>query len=282
MSDLFLVTRAELYKMVRRPSLWVLLAASIVLNQIFSYLIPFLSYVSGNKLDEGATRADLLTSTLPAQLVGNTIGGFPVFDGALALVFGALVAGSEYGWGTVKTQLIQRPARAAVQGGQLLAIAIAVVIGVVVTMMLGAVTSVAIALGESRSLALPSAGALVEGAGAGVLVLLMFALLGVTLAVFLRGLALPIGLGVVWVLGIENLVSAMASSVLSALRPLRDLLPGVNSGSLVTAAMPARVLDPPPGVNDSVAGSRALLTLALYVVLSAALTLSVVRRRDIT
>jgi hypothetical protein len=157
-----------------------------------------------------------------------------------------------------------------------------VVVGVAVTMALGAITSVAIALGESRSTAFPSAVAMVEGMGAGVLVLLMFAFLGAVLAVFLRGLALPIGLGVVWVLGIENLVSAMASSVLSALQPLRDVLPGVNSGSLVTAAMPARVLDAPPGVNDSVTGSRALLTLTCYVIASAVCSVWLLRRRDVT
>ena len=71
--------------------------------------------------------------------------------------------------------------------------------------------------------------------------LLMWAALGAVLGVALRGVALPIGLGVVWVLGVENLVSAMAGSVLTALQPLRDVLPGVNAGSLVAAVMPARV-----------------------------------------
>ena len=59
-------------------------------------------------------RRQLLASTLPDQLVANMLGGFPVFAGALALVFGALVFGSEYGWGTVKTLLTQRPGRGAV------------------------------------------------------------------------------------------------------------------------------------------------------------------------
>ena len=68
----------------------------------------------------------------------------------------------------------------------------------------------------------------------------------------LRGVALPIGLGVVWVLGIENLVSGMAESVLSALQPLRDVLPGVNAGSLVTAVMLRA-----PGVDHLPAWTRA-------------------------
>ena len=282
MSDIVAVSRAELFKLVRRPAAWVLLVAAIVLNQIFSYLIPFLSYTGGNKLDEGATPADLLASTLPAQLVGNTISGFPVFAGALALVLGALISGSEYGWGTVKTQLTQRPARSAVMVGQLLAIAAATLVAVLAQLTFGAVTSTAIALGETKPLNFPALGDLVSGIGAGWLVLVVWASLGAVMGVILRGVALPIGLGVVWVLGIENLVSGMASSVLTALNPIRDVLPGVNAGSLVTSVMPARVLDPPPGVNDSVTEGRSLITLVCYVVGCWALTILVARRRDVT
>ncbi len=259
-----------------------LLAAVVILNLIFSYLIPYLSYAGGNDLDAGKTPADLLASTLPPQLIGNLLSGFPVFAGALALVFGALVTGGEYGWGTVKTQLTQRPSRGAVLGGQLLALTVATLAAVARPAGLrrlgrgGPSPS-----SHSRALAFPSLGVVLQGIGAGWLILLMWALLGAALGVLLRGVALPIGLGVVWVLGIENLVSGMASSVLSALQPLRDVLPGVNAGSLVTAVMPARVLDAPPGVNSSVAEGRALVTLACYVIACTAAAFVVVRRRDV-
>ena len=68
--------------------------------------------------------------------------------------------------------------------------------------------------------------------------MLMWAALGAVLGVVLRGVALPIGLGVVWVLGVENLISGVADSVLTALQPVRDVLPGVNAGSLASAVMP--------------------------------------------
>jgi ABC-type transport system involved in multi-copper enzyme maturation permease subunit len=281
MSDTVAVLRAELFKLARRPTAWVLLAAVVVLNLIFSYLIPYLSYAGGSELDAGKTPADLLASTLPPQLIGNTLSGFPVFAGALALVFGALMTGSEYGWGTVKTQLTQRPSRAAVLGGQLLAVAVATLAAVLTQLAFGALAAGGIAVGHSRALAFPSLGVVLQGVAAGWLILLMWALLGATLGVLLRGVALPIGLGVVWVLGIENLVSGMASSVLAALQPLRDVLPGVNAGSLVTAVMPARVLDAPPGVNSSVAEPRALITLACYVIACTVVSLLVTRRRDV-
>jgi ABC-2 type transport system permease protein len=73
----------------------------------------------------------------------------------------------------------------------------------------------------------------------------------------------------------------MAGNVLTALRPLRDVLPGVNAGSLVAAVMPDRVIDPPPGVTSTVTEPRALITLVCYVAACAALATWTTRRRDV-
>jgi len=204
-----------------------------------------------------------------------------VFAGALALVLGALMFGGEYGWGTVKTMLSQRPGRSSVLGAQLVALGVAMLVCVSVLFALSAASTAGIALAEDKAMHWPSVAALAEGFGAGWLVLVVWGSLGAVLGVTLRGVALPIGLGVVWVLGIENLVSAMASNVLTALRPLRDVLPGVNAGSLVSAVMPDRVIDPPPGVTASVTEPRALVTLVCYLAACAALAIWATRQRDV-
>lgn len=284
MSDVVNVSRAELFKLVRRPAAWTLLAAAAVLSQVFGYLVPYLSYAgSGSGPMEGASQASILASTLPDQLVANTLGGFPVFAGALALVFGALVLGSEYGWGTVKTVLTQRPGRVAVLAGQTVALAVAVAVGVLILFVLGAASSVAIALGENQSVDFPSVIDLLSGYGAGFAIMMMWACLGGVLGVVLRGVALPIGLGVVWVLGVENLISGVADSVLTALQPLRDVLPGVNAGSLASAVMPTRPpgVDSPPGVTTSVADGRALVTVLCYVAVCLAVALWTSSHRDV-
>jgi ABC-2 type transport system permease protein len=280
MSD---TVRAELFKLRKRPAVWVLLATAAVLNQIFGYLIPYLSYRTGDAQSFGGNvpRDQVLASTLPDQLITNSIGAFPVFAGALALVLGALMFGGEYGWGTVKTMLTQRPGRAAVMSGQLIALGVALLVGVIVLFVLSAASSFGIAQLENQAVHWPSVAVLTEGFGIGWLVLMMWASLGAVLGVWLRGVALPIGLGVVWVLGIENLVSAMAGTVLTGLQPLRDVLPGVNAGSLVAAAMPDRVIDPPPGVTSSVTEPRALVTLVGYLVACAAVAAWTSRRRDV-
>src|SRR3954464_8824954 len=147
------IVTAELFKLRKRPAVWVLLAAAAILNQIFSYLVPYLSYKSGDpqSFAGNISSADVLASTLPDQLVINTIGGFPVFAGALALVFGALMFGGEYGWGTVKTLLSQRPGRAAMMGGQLIALGVALIFGVIVLFVLSAASSFGIAQLENQA-----------------------------------------------------------------------------------------------------------------------------------
>ena len=284
MSDVVNVARAELFKLVRRPAAWTLLAAAALLSQVFGYLIPYLSYAGGDSGPiEGASKEAILASTLPDQIVASTLGGFPVFAGALALVFGALVLGSEYGWGTVKTMLTQRPGRTALLAGQAVALVVSVAVGVLVLFVLGAISSMAIALGQDQSTAFPSFLDLLGGYVAGVAIMLMWAGLGGALGVVLRGVALPIGLGVVWVLGVENLIAGVASSVFTALRPLRDVMPGINAGSLASAVMPSRPagIEPPPGVNSDVADGRALITVACYVVVCLAVALWTYRRRDV-
>ncbi|MGH3360089.1 MAG: ABC transporter permease, partial [Nocardioidaceae bacterium] len=92
------VMRAELFKLRKRPAVWTLLGAAIVLNQIFGYVVPYMSYTSG---DENGFIGDLpsaaiLAGMMPDQIVSNTLGAFPVFAGALALVLGALATGGEY------------------------------------------------------------------------------------------------------------------------------------------------------------------------------------------
>jgi ABC-type transport system involved in multi-copper enzyme maturation permease subunit len=283
MSDLVNVSRAELAKLGRRPASWVLLAAAGVLSQVFGFLIPYLGYRtgSGGPSTEGQSAQQLLLGTLPAQVVTNTTAAFPVFSGALALVLGALVTGSEFTGGTFKTLLTQGPRRGVVLGGQVVALVVATGAGVLVLFASCAASSAGIAVAEGQPLDWPSVGALASGLGSGWLVVAMWAVVGAMLALLLRSVALPIGLGVVWILGIENLVSAVAASSLTALQPLRDVLPGVGSGSLITAVLPPQTGPLPPGVRDVVSGQRGLLTVAAYAVGSALLMLAVARRRDV-
>jgi ABC-2 type transport system permease protein len=274
---------AEILKLRKRPAIWVLVGVVLLLTQVFGYLLPYSSYATGgqNQQTEGIDPQQVLAGVLPGELVPTSLGGFPVFAGALALILGALVAGSEFGWGTWQTALTQRPTRLAVYGGKLLALAAVALAVVLLTVAADAVSATAIALVESRPLDYPSPAALVQGIGSGWLILGMWCSFGAVLGFAFRSVALPIGLGVVWVLGVENLVSGVADSLLTALRPLRDLLPGVNAGSLVWS-LGAGSGEPAPGVVDAVTGGRATIALGVYVAAFALAGALLVRRRDVT
>ena len=276
---------AELLKLRKRPATWVLLGVVLGLTQLFGYVLPYSSWLTSdqNFRTQGLDPQAVLAGTLPGELVPTSLGGFPVFAGALALILGALATGSEYGWGTMQTALTQRPSRLAVHGGKLAALAASTLAIVLATFALNATVASVIAAVESRPLDFPSLAELAKGVGSGWLILGMWCGLGALLGFAFRGVALPIGLGVVWVLGVENLVSAVADSLLTGLRPLRDVLPGVNAGSLVWSLAPGGGSSgqAPPGVVDAVTGGRATLSLALYVAAFAVAGALLVRRRDV-
>lgn len=267
---------AELIKLRKRPAFWVLFGVLLVLALAFGYAVPYIGYLTG---DAGAIG---LASALPNQIVANTLGGTPIFAGALMLVFGALSVGGEYGWMTMKTVLTLRPTRMGVLGGKLAVLAIAALAVLLAMLAVGALAATSIALVEGRPVDWPTPTALAQGIGAGWLIMYMWMLLGAALAFACRGVALPIGLGVVWILGVENLISAFADTLLTALRPLRDLLPGANAGSLVAAlTSDVRIGEVTPGVAAAVGGDRAAITLACYLLLFGVACAFWLRRRDV-
>ncbi len=279
------VTRAELAKLARRPAAWVLLGTAVALNQIFAYVIPYFAYrgdTSSDFANEGSTKEQLLAGMMPDQLVANTVGAFAVFVGALALVLGALVTGSEHTGGTLKTLLTQRPGHAAVAVGQVLAVVVSVGIGVFVLALTGVASAVVVALVEGQSLVWPAVGRLASGLGSGWAILAMWGAVGAALGSVLRAVALPIGLGVVWILAIENLITAVSRSTLTSLSGLRDVLPGVNSGSLIGSILPSSGgAEGAPGVNTLVDGSRGLVTVLVYLAVAVVAAAFVTSRRDV-
>jgi ABC-type transport system involved in multi-copper enzyme maturation permease subunit len=212
----------------------------------------------------------------------NTIGGYPIFAGALALVLGAIVVGGEYTWGTLKTILTQRPGRVAVLASQFLALATMIAVWVLGIFAACSLCSIGIAAAENGSMDWPGVTAILEGLAGGWLVLMMWCLAGAVLAVAFRNVALPIGLGVVWILGIETLLAGVVSSLLPDLEFLSDALPGANAGSLVFSVTGMAAADAAPGVRDAVGGGRALLTLLAYCAIFAVLAAWTTRRRDVT
>lgn len=272
---MFASVSAELLKLVKRPATWTVVALWLVLNMTFGYLLPYISYASGDRI--GPNAAAGLDAMLPANMVPNVLGGYPMFGGAMIMILGALMTGSEYGWGTLKTVLTQGPGRLQVYAGKLIGLVVTVTVLTLASLGLSAAFSSIIAGVESQPVEWPAFTTLAEGYGAGWLILLMWALLGALLGLAMRGTALSIGLGLIWALVIENLIRGV-SGLLSAFEEFYKLLPGANAGSLVATFGEGTA----PGVVDVVSGTRGLVTLLVLVAAFTLIGAVLMRRRDIT
>jgi ABC-2 type transport system permease protein len=268
---------AELLVLRRRTSTWILLGIWATLALIFAYVVPYATYLNDS------TRQPL-SELLPQHLVGSLMGGFPFFGGVLALMLGVLTFGSEYGWGTLRTLFAQRPGRLHVFGAKLLALAVALLPFVLVVYAVGTVASSVIALREGADIAWPSAWLVVRGLAAGWLILAVWAAFGVLLAVVSRGTALAVGIGILYALVIEGLLSALAGQI-SAVDRLVEFFLRANAYSLVTklGVSASEVADNGPGSFDGpfVGGGQALLVLGSYLAAFVGVSAWLLRRRDV-
>jgi ABC-2 type transport system permease protein len=273
--------KAELLIMRKRASTWILMGVWVFLGLLFAYLLPYLAY-------RGAVGGPLqpsLGALLPLDLAANLLAGFPFFGGVFALMLGVLAAGSEYGWDTLKTVLVQRPSRMRVFGAKLAALAIGLVPFVVVIFVGGALVSTLIAGAEDIVVGWPPAWEVARGLAAGWFVLATWAALGVLLAVASRGTALAIGLGILYALVIEGLLSTLASEV-AWLDGFVEYFLRANAYSLVTAiGVPiASLQDNGPGsfFGPFVGAGQAILVMSVYVAMFVALSAVLLRRRDVS
>jgi ABC-type transport system involved in multi-copper enzyme maturation permease subunit len=269
---------AELLVLRKRSATWILLGLWAALALAFAYVVPYLQH-----LDDPSRQP--LADVLPERLVGTLMGGFPFFGGVLALMLGVLSVGSDYGWGTLRTLLTQRPGRLQVLGAKLLALALALVPFVLVVFAVGALTSYGIALREGAAVDWPSAGLLLRGLGAGWLILLVWAALGVLLAIVARGTGLAIGIGILYALVIEGLLSALASEI-GMLDRLVEAFVRANAYSLVAdlglSLDDAGDRGPGSFSGPFVGPVQALLVLLAYLVTFVAAAGWLLRRRDVS
>jgi ABC-type transport system involved in multi-copper enzyme maturation permease subunit len=268
---------AELLVLRKRAATWILLGIWSLLGIFFAYVIPY-------ALDaDDAPRG--LAEFLPQALAGTLLEGFPFFGGVFALMLGVFALGSEYGWDTLKTLFVQGPSRASVFAAKLVALGVVLVPFVVVLFAGGAVASIVIAQVEGAPVVWPSAGLLLRAMAAGWLILAVWAALGVLLGVMTRGTSLAIGIGILYALVIEGLLSAFAQSV-DVLEPLTQVFLRANGYSLATAlgASTQAIESNGPGSfgGPFVDSLQALVVLVAFIAGFTALAGVLLRRRDVS
>src|SRR5437879_2617778 len=199
--------KAEWRKLRQRPAVWVLggimLAAIFLFGYAFSWLQ--LSFPSKNFHSEaGLTIAQLKTALYPINFIKNSLQGVGIVGSILTLIMGALVVGSEFGWGTVKTVYTQRPGRLEAVGGQMAVVTVIAAILTVGFYAVAALASTGIALADGATITWPAAIDILKALGATWLIFESWSLFGMALAFLFRQSAMAIGIGLAYVLAIEE------------------------------------------------------------------------------
>jgi ABC-2 type transport system permease protein len=284
---------AELLKIRKRPSRWVLpliwLAIIVLLNYTLTYALlssaPPPSFPEGTpkkqqeqlQQQQEQFQEQQLRFLYPENLVPNLIPGYPNVGAPIALILGALAVGSEYGWSTFKTVLTQRPGRTALFFGKLLALGVVLALLVVLTFATAAASSLLVAVLAGAPVKEPPLGELVRALGAGFLILTTWAAFGALLATLLRSTALSIGL--VYSLVLETVIFNLPIRN-ESFTNARDFFPGQNSSSLADSfseQAPTGFAPPTPPVDAPQAALVLLSYTAAFIVLAAL----VFRRRDV-
>jgi ABC-2 type transport system permease protein len=267
---------AELLILRKRAATWILLGIWTFLGIFFAYVIPY-------ALDPEDS-AGGIDRFLPESFAANLLAGFPFFGGVFALMLGVFALGSEYGWDTLKTLFTQRPSRLRVLAAKLTALGVVLIPFVLAIFAAGAAASYVIAQIEDAPVNWPSASLLVRAIAGGWLILAVWAALGVLLGVLTRGTSLAIGIGILYALVIEGLLSAFADSV-SVLEPLTNVFLRANGYSLAAAlgASVETIGSSGPGSYSGpfVGSAQALAVLVALIAGFAALSGFLLRHRDV-
>jgi ABC-2 type transport system permease protein len=273
----------ELLKLRKRPAVWVMGAILVLMVVFFDY---FQFYSAIKSLEEGGNDpTGQITNVqqfkeylLPGSVMVNVAGLLSFFGGPIALILGTLAAGSEYGWGTLKTALTQRPGRLAVLLGKLLAVGVVLGVFSLLALGTGATGSYVVAGLFDEPVSWPPAGNILKGMAVIWLIQASWASLGVFLATLFRGTALAIGLGLVYGLAIENLIFGFSdqSKIIEA---LTNILLTKNGGDLANSLgeVPQAFTSPDPAEP-----AQAALVLGCYVIGLLLVAVLVFRRRDVT
>ena len=215
-----------------------------------------------------------LSALYPDMFVNNVIGaGFPV-GGAIAIVLGALIAGSDYSWGTLKTVFTQGPGRLTTWAGRVVVFAAWMGILTCILFLIGAAASVVVASFEGHTITWPALIDIAKGIGAIWLIFTVNGAIGLTLGVLIRHSAAALGVGLIYVLAVELIAVRFVDSLNGgAYKWIGDLFVGQNASALLQSFASSK---PPIGVE------QALVVLAAYFVGFMIVAGALIRRRDVT
>jgi ABC-2 type transport system permease protein len=279
--------RAELLVLRKWPAAWGLLLVMPALALIEYYVLDFVLYltVTPAQYAQQGTPAQLLPALLPGQFAIVAVQLFILSNVVPFVVLGAVLAGGDWGRGTIATSLAAGPGRGRAGAGQALALAVATAASVAATFAVSAAASLVIRVAEARTVnpldgAMPPAWVLVRAMGAALLVALTYAAMGWFLGTACRSAAGGIAAALVWTVIIDPNIGFLGTDYTGPIAKISDFMPGTDAvtvtslfGTVGGGATSQNYLPDRPAI--------AAWALAGYIAAFLVLTFALLRRRDV-
>jgi ABC-type transport system involved in multi-copper enzyme maturation permease subunit len=218
-----------------------------------------------------------LASLYPDQFLNNALGASFPLGAAMAIVLGAIIAGSDYNWGTLKTVLMQGPGRLSFWAGRLVVFSAWMAIITIVVFAVAAACSTVVALFEAHTITWPAFELIAKGFGAIWLILIVNGTIGLALGVVIRQSATALGIGLVYFLSVEGILLRFVDGLNNgSYQWIGKLFVDQNASALLQHLVTNMPVAPTIGV------AQAILVLAAYGLGLTALAAGFLRMRDVT
>ena len=273
--------RAELLKLRKRPAVWILLLALAAAVLLFGYVLLYAiaMQTSGEAAQAGLNESVIIGQLRPSNLPSQVLAIVSGFGGALGLILGALIAGSEYGWQTVKTMTTQRPQRLALMTGRLLAVLVVCATLAFAAFFGGAAGTTLLSLVRPAESATPGVLDVMSAFGAAVLIISVWCAIGFCLATLFRGTGWAIGLGLIYAFAVESVLGLLPLQGRAADIVGQALID--NNATALTAAVSASAPAAFGVPTVDIAVTQAVAVLLAYMAVAVLLATTVFVRRDI-
>jgi ABC-type transport system involved in multi-copper enzyme maturation permease subunit len=259
------VLRAETRKL-RRPTLALptLFAAMGLTALTTSLLYLLIDSPSGNGREGVRVSAEQLSLS---DGVVYSFQSAATLLGVIALCVFAAQTAQEYTYGTLRNLLLREPSRMRILLGKYVAMSIFAFVIVMASAVVSIGLSFALAADAKVSTALWTSShgklAIAHALGNALLSTIGFGTLGMILGLILRSPITAISIGVIWLLIVENLLSAVVKNA-------DKWLPGMQLSAVATGG----------SLNNSY--SRALTIALLYILIGSVTAAGLFKRRDVT
>jgi ABC-2 type transport system permease protein len=255
--------RAELLKLRRRRVLLLTAAITIAFAVGSAALILVSADQSGSARGRGVTIESLSGAgggtevfTTAVSFAGTFL--FVVFVGAVAI---------EFSRGTFRTMLLHQPRRLRLLAGKMAALlgfaAVVLAVAEVLTWVAARLLAPSQGVATGTWVGAEALGEALADYGSVLFWVAGYAVLGLMLAVVVRSVPVALAIGIAWAGPFEHLLQ-------DAWSPAQRVFPGLLLEAFVA------------GGTSEVSASRALLTVAVYAALAAAIAATMFSRRDVT